>query len=117
MIFVFHAGLIRTKSRIDYEKVRVINFNVTATDTGIPQLTSTAQVHVNIININDNTPAFNESSYHLNVYENAMQRTSIGFVHADDADEGTYRLNNCTVPDVECTYSVFPTHKLPTLDR
>jgi Cadherin domain len=82
------AGLIRTKSRIDYETVRQIRFNVTVTDTGIPQLTSTAQIYVNVMNINDNAPQFNETEYHLNVNENAMMRTSIGSVYARDADEG-----------------------------
>lgn len=82
------TGLIRTKSRIDYEMVKQIKFNVTVTDTGLPQLTSSAQIYVKIININDNAPQFNESEYHLNVNENAMKRTSIGFVYAHDADEG-----------------------------
>lgn len=63
---------------------------MTVTDTGVPQLTSTAQVFVNVININDNPPHFNESEYQLNVNENAMRGTSIGFVHAQDADEGNY---------------------------
>lgn len=63
---------------------------MTVKDTGVPQLTSTARVFVNVININDNPPHFNESEYHLNVNENAMRGTSIGFVHAWDADEGNY---------------------------
>lgn len=70
--------------------MKLIKFNVTVTDTGVPQLTSTARVFVNVININDNSPHFNESEYHLNVNENAMKGTSIGFVHAQDADEGNY---------------------------
>ncbi|XP_070490349.1 cadherin-87A isoform X2 [Chironomus tepperi] len=84
------TGLIRTKSRIDYENVKLIKFNVTVTDTGVPQLTSTAQIFVNVININDNTPQFNETEYQLNVNENAIKGTSIGFVHAHDADEGEF---------------------------
>lgn len=88
--FSSQIGLIRTKSRIDYEKVKLIKFNVTVTDTGVPQLTSTAQIFVNVININDNTPQFNETEYQLNVNENAIKGTSIGFVHAHDADEGNY---------------------------
>lgn len=88
MSFSLSVGLIRTKSRIDYEKVKLIKFNVTVTDTGVPQLTSTAQINVKIININDNAPQFNETEYHLNVNENAMKRTSVGSVYAHDTDEG-----------------------------
>jgi len=87
---LLQIGLIRTKSRIDYENVKLIKFNVTVTDTGVPQLTSTAQIFVNVININDNSPQFNETEYRLNVNENAIKGTSIGFVHAHDADEGNY---------------------------
>lgn len=66
----------------------MIKFNVTVTDTGLPQLTSTAQIFVNIININDNAPQFNETEYRLHVNENALKGTSIGFVYAQDADDG-----------------------------
>lgn len=83
-----NSGLIRTKSRIDYETVKLITFNVTVKDTGVPQLTSTAQILVKVININDNAPHFNESEYRLNVNENARKGISIGFVYASDADEG-----------------------------
>lgn len=68
----------------------MIKFNVTVTDTGVPQLTSTAEIFINVININDHSPQFNETEYHLNVNENAIKGTSIGFVHAQDADEGNY---------------------------
>jgi protocadherin alpha len=68
--------------------VKLIKFNVAVKDTGIPQLTSTAQILVKVININDNAPHFNQTEYHLNVNENAAKGTSIGIVHADDADEG-----------------------------
>lgn len=63
---------------------------MTVTDTGDPQLTSTARVFVNVININDNSPLFNESEYKLNINENAIKGTSIGFVYAQDADEGNF---------------------------
>jgi hypothetical protein len=66
----------------------MIKFNVTVSDTGVPKLTSTAEIYVRVININDNAPLFNESEYHLNVNENAERKTSIGSVYAFDADEG-----------------------------
>lgn len=86
--FPIRLGLIRTKSRIDYESVREITFNVAVTDTGVPKLTSTAEVYVRVININDNAPHFNETEYHFDVNENAQEKTSIGRVFAIDADEG-----------------------------
>lgn len=68
--------------------MKEIKFNVTVTDTGAPKLTSTAEIYVKVININDNAPHFNETEYHFDVNENAHGKTSIGRVFATDADEG-----------------------------
>jgi hypothetical protein len=52
--------VVRTKKRIDYETVKKLNFTVVAYDSGVPQKSATAYVTVNIININDMDPVFNE---------------------------------------------------------
>ena len=82
------AGLIRTKARIDYEAVKQITFRVSVTDNGVPQLSATAHIVVHIININDKDPVFNETEYKFNIDENSLKGTSVGFVHAVDADDG-----------------------------
>ena len=82
--------MIRTKSRIDFEKINEIKFNVTVTDTGIPQLTSTAEIVVDVINTNDNDPVFNQNEYEMNVMENAQKGTVVGRVLATDADYGMF---------------------------
>lgn len=85
-------GLIKTKSRIDYESVKNVQFNVTVTDTGIPQLTSTAEIIVDVINTNDNDPIFNNvTGYTFNVMENSPKGTVIGRVQANDNDNGNCR--------------------------
>ncbi|XP_055585161.1 cadherin-87A [Uranotaenia lowii] len=84
------TGLIRSKSRIDYEQIAVIKFNVTVVDTGIPQLSSTAEVTVDIINANDNDPHFEAPQYSMTVPENAPIGTKVGTVKARDADSGSY---------------------------
>lgn len=63
---------------------------MTVTDTGVPQLTSTAEITVNVININDNDPVFNETEYKFYVHENSAKGTSIGHVYAKDADDGKF---------------------------
>ncbi|XP_055710433.1 cadherin-87A isoform X2 [Phlebotomus papatasi] len=84
------TGVIRTKTRIDYESIKSIHFNVTVTDTGIPQLTSTAMVTVDVINENDNDPEFNTTEYRFEIPENSPRGTIIGRVEASDADEGAF---------------------------
>lgn len=58
------------------------------TDTGIPQLTSTAEITVDVINTNDNDPVFNSTEYKLNVMENSAKGTIVGKVDAIDMDDG-----------------------------
>lgn len=66
------------------------------TDTGIPQLTSTAEIIVDIININDNDPAFSLAEYQFSIAENSPKATLIGTVDARDNDDGTLKPKLCT---------------------
>lgn len=87
IIFV-KLGLIQSIKRIDYEKIKEINLVATVTDTGIPQLTSTASIVVDVINTNDNDPAFYMNEYVFKVLENSPKGTVIGKIDAKDDDDG-----------------------------
>ena len=60
-------------------------------------LSSTVDVFMNIVDINDNAPVFDPSSYSNEVWENATVGTSILMVSATDID---YGVNS------EVTYSI-----------
>ncbi len=81
-------GLIQSIKRIDYEKIKEINLIATVTDTGIPQLTSTAQILVDVVNTNDNDPVFYMNEYVFKVLENSPKGTVIGKIDAKDDDDG-----------------------------
>lgn len=80
------TGLIRSTARIDYERVKVVPLTATVRDSGIPQLSATAQLSVEVINLNDNRPHFNASQYEFAVLENAPRGTVIGRLEAYDED-------------------------------
>lgn len=82
------SGQIRTIDRIDYEQIREIVLKATVTDTGIPQLSATAQLIVEVTNMNDNEPHFQYPEYRMSVAENAIKGSVVGKVEASDADEG-----------------------------
>lgn len=82
------TGVIRTKSRIDFESIQQIHLTASVTDTGIPQLTSTAEILVDVINTNDNDPTFKSSEYNMNILENSPKGTVVGRVEAHDKDKG-----------------------------
>lgn len=52
----YPLGVLIVRSRIDYERIERTQFTVRAIDNGQPQRTGTAQVFINIINTNDNSP-------------------------------------------------------------
>lgn len=84
------TGVIRTTARIDYERVKEIALVASVTDTGVPQLTATARVLVDVINANDNRPEFEADAYNVTVLENAAAGTIVGRVAARDADDGLF---------------------------
>jgi len=84
------SGVIYTIARLDYEAVKEVKFQATVSDTGVPALTSTADVVVDIINLNDNDPKFSQTDYYFNVTENSPRGTVAGKVEAQDGDVGVF---------------------------
>ncbi|XP_071455526.1 cadherin-87A [Hetaerina americana] len=84
------SGIVKTKERIDYEKVKKLNFSVIAYDSGVPQFSAVANVLVNVVNINDVDPVFSESEYHASVKENSLLGTHVITVNATDGDDGDF---------------------------
>ncbi|EMP37211.1 Polypeptide N-acetylgalactosaminyltransferase 12, partial [Chelonia mydas] len=75
-----------TQKPLDREKVPEYNISITATDRGTPRLTSVRIIRVQLSDINDNPPVFNESSYVMYLKENNHPGLLIGTVHAADLD-------------------------------
>lgn len=63
------TGLVTTKMRVDCETASVASFSVIATDSGSPPRSSSVMVIVNIENVNDNQPQFEQSFYNVTVSE------------------------------------------------
>lgn len=84
------TGMIYTIARLDYEAVKEVKFMATVSDTGVPALTATADIIVDIINLNDNEPHFSQPEYYFNITENSPQGTVAGKVEAHDGDVGAF---------------------------
>jgi len=84
------TGIVTTTQRIDYETTPQLNLTVIAYDSGAPQFSAEAHVTVNIVNINDMDPVFNQTEYVASVAENAPVGTVVTVVHAEDRDAGDY---------------------------
>ncbi|CAI5652159.1 unnamed protein product [Oreochromis niloticus] len=81
------AELVLQKA-LDREKQSVINLILTAVDGGKPPRTGSLQIHVNVIDVNDNIPAFSKLLYKVRVKENATPGTLVIKLNATDLDDG-----------------------------
>ncbi|KAI4901302.1 hypothetical protein NFI96_030521, partial [Prochilodus magdalenae] len=75
----------RELDREERDKLKLI---ITAYDGGSPKRSSTAQIHITVLDINDNTPVCQLSVYKAEVREDSPVGTVITTVNAVDADEG-----------------------------
>ena len=80
------SGVISLSSPLDFERVRNYTFFVVATDDGIPRLSTSAEVLITLIDLNDNPPVFAAETYHTSIPENAILGTSVFQIPATDAD-------------------------------
>ncbi|XP_059716268.1 protocadherin beta-15-like [Haemorhous mexicanus] len=77
-----------TVSALDREETPQYMLRVTAADAGSPPLTTTQTFTVDISDVNDNAPVFNQTSYTMYVRENNVATVFVGAVSAADADVG-----------------------------
>ncbi|EDO30364.1 predicted protein [Nematostella vectensis] len=76
-------------SQLDREVEEYFNFTIRATDSGVPSKSSTASVAIKLVDINDNSPVFNNTDYYAYVRENQPAGTPVLVVTASDKDVGT----------------------------
>uniref|UniRef100_A0A3B4UJA6 Cadherin domain-containing protein n=1 Tax=Seriola dumerili TaxID=41447 RepID=A0A3B4UJA6_SERDU len=77
---------------LDREKQEHLTLTLTAVDGGEPQQSGTVQIHVTVLDVNDNAPVFTQSTYKASLMENAQKGTSLMTVRATDIDQGTNGL-------------------------
>ncbi|XP_059150503.1 protocadherin gamma-A10-like [Physella acuta] len=73
---------------LDREKMDRYTLLVAATDGGPQPMTGTLTVHINVTDVNDNTPVFTQQDYSYSVVETAGVGDVVGKVTATDKDYG-----------------------------
>uniref|UniRef100_A0A5F8GQ19 Cadherin related 23 n=1 Tax=Monodelphis domestica TaxID=13616 RepID=A0A5F8GQ19_MONDO len=115
------AGKIISKRTVDYEEVHWVNFTVQAADNGSPPRAAEIPVYLEIVDINDNNPIFDQLSYQESVFEDTPVGTVILTVTATDADSGAFALIEYSLVDGEGKFGINPTtgdiYVLSSLDR
>uniref|UniRef100_A0A8D2DD97 Cadherin domain-containing protein n=1 Tax=Sciurus vulgaris TaxID=55149 RepID=A0A8D2DD97_SCIVU len=90
-----------TEGPLDRESRAQYNITITVTDLGTPRLKTEHSITVLVSDVNDNAPAFSQTSYTLSVRENNSPALHIGGVSATDRDSGS---------NAQLTYSLLPPH-------
>ena len=75
-----------TDSDLDREKASEYNISVTCSDEGVPSLSSSVTITLQILDVNDNAPVFVKKSYEGHIVENNVPGISIFTLNARDAD-------------------------------
>uniref|UniRef100_A0A8C9AGC4 Protocadherin beta 13 n=1 Tax=Prolemur simus TaxID=1328070 RepID=A0A8C9AGC4_PROSS len=88
-----------TERPLDRESRAEYNITIIVTDLGTPRLKTQLNITVLVSDVNDNAPAFTQTSYTLFVRENNSPALHIGSVSATDRDSGT---------NAQVTYSLLP---------
>ncbi|MEJ1280139.1 protocadherin gamma subfamily C 4 [Cricetulus griseus] len=99
---------------LDREKQSDYRLVLTAVDGGNPPRSGTAELRVSVLDVNDNAPAFQQSSYRISVLESAPAGMVLIQLNASDPDLGpsgnvTFSFSGHTPDRVRNLFSLHPT--------
>ena len=95
-----NTGVVTFNGPFDYEERIMYNFTVTATDQGVPALSATTFLIIQVRDINDNRPVFSMQIYEQSIPESTPLQSTVLTVTATDSDGTT---NNSVI-----SYSILP---------
>ncbi|MFT7807568.1 protocadherin-23 isoform X1 [Arapaima gigas] len=82
------VGMLILCNILDREMTESYTLTVTASDKGTPPLNGSTVVTVTVLDVNDNTPTFVSTEYHIQVSESSPPGTLLTHVSAHDPDHG-----------------------------
>ncbi|KAK2817251.1 hypothetical protein Q5P01_025442 [Channa striata] len=84
-----HTGAVSTTQLLDREEQQNYTIIIQARDYGPTPLSSTTQIQLVVLDLNDNVPSFTRKSYHASVSEGLTAGAEVLHVNAFDPDEGS----------------------------
>nr|XP_015817127.2 protocadherin-16 [Nothobranchius furzeri] len=84
-----NTGSLSILKVLDREEQDVFNLTVVAEDHGIPRLSTTQVLCVQVIDVNDEAPVFQQQEFEAQVTENQEPGTTVLTVAATDRDQGS----------------------------
>ncbi|XP_062834481.1 cadherin EGF LAG seven-pass G-type receptor 2 isoform X1 [Anolis carolinensis] len=99
------SGIVRTLRRLDRENVPLYELRAYAVDKGVPAMRTPIEVHITVLDVNDNPPVFEQDEFDIFVEENSPIGLVVARITASDPDEGTnaqimYQIVEGNIPEV-----------------
>jgi hypothetical protein len=85
--FCDSLGSLKVAHSLDYEFIASYRLRIVARDNGCHSLSSTATVVVNVQNVNDNAPHFDQKRYEVFLSEDVPPGTVVTHLSAIDPDD------------------------------
>jgi len=103
-------GFITLVRKLDFETTQRYSLVISAQDKGSPSLTSNLTLNIEVQDVNDNPPTFDQQEYQVNVAESLAVNAQFLQVNAVDLDTGnnarlTYRVKEEELADI---FGIFP---------
>ncbi|XP_072812547.1 protocadherin alpha-10 isoform X5 [Vicugna pacos] len=99
------------KKPLDREAASELLLVLKATDGGKPELTGTVELHITVLDVNDNAPVFDKAVHRIKLLENARNGTMVIRLNASDLDEGLngdilYSFATDVSPNTEAAFRI-----------
>ncbi|KAM6148959.1 protocadherin alpha-1 isoform 5-T5 [Erethizon dorsatum] len=104
---------LKLRKSLDREETPEFHLLLRATDGGKPELEDTAQLLISVLDINDNTPVFEQALYRVHLLETTANGTLVTTLNASDADGGVngevvFSFGNDVSPNIQEKFKIEP---------
>ncbi|XP_056296017.1 protocadherin beta-15-like [Pseudoliparis swirei] len=91
------TGEITVKGLIDYEENDIYEIEIEASDKGLAPLTTEKSVIIKIVDINDNAPEIEVTSFSNSIPEDSRPGTTVALISVNDLDSGLNGKVICSI--------------------
>ncbi|XP_073342600.1 protocadherin alpha-3-like [Pagrus major] len=93
------TGVVTVKSLIDYEEKDRYEIEIEASDKGLAPLTTEKGVIIKIVDVNDNAPEIEVTSFSSSIPEDSRPGTTVALISVNDLDSGLNGKVICSISD------------------
>nr|XP_015801080.2 protocadherin beta-15 [Nothobranchius furzeri] len=101
------TGEITVKNLVDYEEKDKYELEIQASDRGFAPLTTEKSVKIKVIDINDNAPEIEVTSFSSSIPEDSRPGTTVALISVNDLDSGLNGKVICSI-NQEVPFSLSP---------